>query len=177
MKNSKIFSICIGILFILFCFQQTIVAQTGTQTDVATQSVFVELGGCGLIATFNYDVRLSGNQPDGIGIRAGLGGLAIGDFTAFTAPVNLNYLLGKNGKYFEVGAGVTYSSIGFFGEDDEEFSEVLGNLVFGYRSQPVDGGFTFRASLTPLFGTIDDGSGSDFYFIPYFGGISFGYAF
>ena len=82
-------------------------------------------------------------------------------------PIGLNYLLGKDGRhYFEIGAGATP----VFGNDgDGTFSNTFGHLLFGYRLQPIGGGFTFRAFLCPIFGDGD--------FIPYYVGISFGYKF
>jgi hypothetical protein len=46
---------------------------------------------------------------------------------------------------------------------------VLGTLNFGYRYQPVDGGFSFRAGVSPII-TSDQ-------FLPYWPYLSFGYSF
>jgi hypothetical protein len=130
-------------------------------------SVYFELGGPGL-ASFNFDTRFSAKE-DGIGGRIGFGGFRIEGSGALFIPVGLNYLLGKDSKnYFELGAGVTPVIISD-GTGDGEFTETFGHLLFGYRMQPVDGGFTFRAFINPIF----NGSG----FIPYYGGVSFGYKF
>src|SRR3546814_1152650 len=53
-----------------------------------------------------------------------------------------------------------------FRSDSDPFSGSFGHLHFGYRLQPVNGGFTFRAGMTPVFG--------DGYFIPYYFSLSFG---
>jgi hypothetical protein len=132
----------------------------------SAQSIFFELGGPGL-ASFNFDTRFS-NRNDGFGGRIGVGGLSIDGAGVVFMPVALNYLLGKdNRNYFELGVGATP----VFGSDggDSDFSETFGHLNFGYRLQPADGGFQFRAFMCPIFG--------DGFFIPYFGGVSFGYAF
>ncbi|MFN0275802.1 MAG: hypothetical protein ACKVPJ_08665 [Chitinophagales bacterium] len=165
------------VVFMMLLFSYTSsVAQT--EEKISTQSTYVELGGNGLIVSFNYDTRFSRTKPGGLGAKAGFGGLAIGDFKIFTVPLNLNYLLGKNGKYFEVGLGTVYTTAGFFQDEDSNVAQFLGTMIFGYRSQPVDGGFTFRAGLTPVFGNLKvEGEPDTFIFIPYFGGISFGYAF
>jgi len=135
----------------------------------AQQSVYVELGGPGL-ASFNFDTRF-GPKVDGFGGRIGFGGFSIDGDGAIFIPVGLNYLLGKDQKnYFELGAGVTpvfISSSSSSGGDN--FSSTFGHLLFGYRMQPPGGGFTFRAFVSPIFG--------DFGFLPYYGGVSFGYAF
>ena len=145
----------------------------------AAKSVYFELGGPGL-ASFNFDTRFSPKE-DGIGGRVGIGGFSIrSEFsngtttstehsTVIFIPLGLNYILGKDNKnYFEIGAGATpvITSSSF---NDENFSTTFGYILFGYRMQPQHGGFTFRAFICPVF--------SGFGFIPYYGGISFGYKF
>ncbi len=134
----------------------------------AAKSVFVELGGPGL-ASINFDTRF-GAREGGIGGRIGIGGFSVGGNGIFVFPVALNYLLGKDTKnYFEIGAGITPVIASGDEIGDGNFATTFGHLNFGYRLQPLDGGFTFRAFITPVFG-----SG---FFIPYWGGVSFGYKF
>ncbi|MBK5270250.1 MAG: hypothetical protein JJE22_04470 [Bacteroidia bacterium] len=150
-----------------------------TANSQAAKSIYFELGGPGL-ASINFDSRLSPKE-DGIGIRVGVGGFSLStqlsNGTTTTnehasvvfIPLGLNYLLGKDGKnYFEIGGGVSpvFASATF---SDENFSSTFGFVTFGYRMQPKAGGFTFRAFVCPIFG--------QFGFIPYYGGISFGYKF
>ena len=132
----------------------------------SAKSFYFELGGPGL-ASFNYDMRFSGKE-DGIGARIGIGGLSIDGEGAIFLPIGVNYLLGKDSRhYFEIGAGATP----VFANDgsDGNFSETFGHLLFGYRLQPLNGGFTFRAFINPIFG--------NGFFIPYYAGVSFGYKF
>ena len=133
------------------------------------QSVYVELGGPGL-ASFNYDTRFTHRQ-DGIGGRIGIGGFKIDDVTAVFIPVGVNYLIGKNNRdYFEIGAGATFVNVkDSYNSGDDAFRSTFGHLSFGYRLQPANGGFLFRAAIVPVFG---DGE-----FIPYYAGIAFGYKF
>ncbi len=141
------------------------------KAQTAAKSVYVELAGPG-IASINYDTRFSKTEG-GLGGRIGVGYFAESGASLTTIPVGLNYLLGKDRKnYFEVGAGFTYLhahgddiSIG----DANSSSGSFGHLSFGYRLQPANGGFTFRAAVVPIFGKG--------YFIPYYFGISFGYKF
>ena len=135
-------------------------------TTLKAQSIYFELGGPGL-ASVNYDTRF-GKKEDGVGGRVGIGGFKIDDVSVVFLPVGVNYLLGKDNKnYFEIGAGVTpvIANDGAGGD----FSTTFGHLLFGYRMQPAVGGFTFRAFVCPVFG---EGG-----FIPYYGGLSFGYKF
>lgn len=136
------------------------------------KSVYVELGGPGL-ASFNFDTRFS-NAEDGLGGRIGVGGFKVDDVGAVFFPLAVNYLLSKDQRhYFEIGAGGTLVSTTLDDEADEEdegpFSTSFGHLHFGYRLQPLDGGFTFRAGVTPIFGNGN--------FIPYYFSLSFGYKF
>lgn len=139
----------------------------------AAKAVFVEVGGAG-VASFNYDMRFT-NRNDGLGGRIGVGGFRIDDVSAVFVPVDLNYLLGKNNRdYFEIGAGATFVNMkdryrynGY--NDDDIFHGTFGHLSFGYRLQPANGGFMFRASIVPIFG--------NGFFVPYYAGISFGYKF
>lgn len=136
-------------------------------TTSFAQSVYAELGGPGL-ASLNFDTRFS-KTNGGFGGRIGVGGFSIDGSGLIFLPVGLNYLIGKdNLNYFEIGAGVTP----VFGTGDissSDFSTTFGHVILGYRKQPQDGGFTFRAFVCPVFG-----SGA---FIPYYGGVSFGYKF
>lgn len=141
----------------------------------SAKSVFFEIAGPGL-ASINYDMRFN-KKEDGLGFRAGVGGFSLNDnmvdvrYTVVLVPVGLNYLLGKDGKnYFEVGAGITgvFTSEKYT-NDKATFNTTFGHLNFGYRLQPKNGGFTFRAAINPIFS-----SGG---FLPYYAGISFGYKF
>ena len=145
------------------------ILSTQLASSQAAKSVYFEIGGPGL-ASFNFDTRF-GNREDGFGGRIGVGGFSIdGDGVVFF-PIGLSYLLGKDGKnYFELGGGVTpLIASGNFTDDGSTFSTTFGHLLFGYRMQPRNGGFTFRAFISPIF--------ASFGFIPYYGGVSFGYKF
>jgi len=152
-------------IFTLVIFCMIVFASQGQ----AVKTVFFELGGPGL-ASFNFDTRF-GPRPDGFGGRVGVGGFYIDNEGVIFFPVSVNYLIGKDSKnYFEIGGGVTpMVASESFSSGDGNFTTTFGHLLFGYRLQPPDGGFTFRAFISPVFG--------DGFFIPYYGGVSFGYAF
>jgi hypothetical protein len=139
-----------------------------------SRAVYVELLGNGLGYSFNYDQRFK-NRLDGLGFKAGASYFALAGASAATFPVGVNYLLGKRGKYFELGLGATYlfaadRSNNFSPVNNQAFADgITGNMILGYRSEPEDGGFLFRASITPFFG--------NGIFWPLFAGVSFGYAF
>lgn len=133
----------------------------------SNHSVYAELLGNGLIFSFNYDTRFA-NKPDGLGGRIGLGFVGKGDDGAVLVPFQLNWLLGKNGRYFEMGIGATYlgGTADFFDEDIDHF---VGTMTFGYRRQPLDGGFMWKAAITPVL--------ADGFFWPYYVGFGLGYSF
>ncbi|MEO6682713.1 MAG: hypothetical protein ABIN48_07780 [Ginsengibacter sp.] len=153
------------IFSLLFCFNLS--AQHA-------ETVYVELGGPGLISA-NFDMRFS-KQNTGLGGRIGIGGFSLnndydGRVSLLTIPVGLNYLLGKDGKnFFELGAGFTYLNVGSrYDSENSTLQASFGNLTFGYRLAPANGGFVFKAQITPVF--------NKYGFMPYYGGIGFGYKF
>lgn len=143
------------------------------QETARAQNVFVELGGQGLLFSANYDTRF-GNRRDGLGGRVGVGYIAADGTSLATFPLSLNYLLGKGRNFFEIGLGATFASaksddLWFNDDESSSGSATIGTMSFGYRLQPVDSGFSFRAGITPIF-TKD-------FFVPYFAGLSLGYTF
>lgn len=155
------------LLVCMCCITSVSFAQT------AAKSLYFELGGAGL-ATVNYDMRFQ-KKNDGFGFKVGFGGFKIAESNALLVPVGINYLIGKdNRNYFEVGLGLTIVTVNerYYNNGEttrDRFSSTFGHAFFGYRLQPKDGGFLFRAGLTPVF----DG----YSFIPYWAGVSFGYKF
>lgn len=156
-------------LVLLFLLSGTTFAQTN---DNRAQSVYIEVLGAGGTFSLNYDTRFQ-NTQDGLGGRAGISFIASEGSSIFSVPVMLNYLLGNGNSYFEVGLGATYISFNADDEGDEvlfvDDSSIYGTMVFGYRYQPRDGGFLFRAGFAPIFNADN--------FIPYWPYLSFGYSF
>ena len=158
--------LCLFTAALLLC-TAAVHAQTA---PTAAKSIFVEIGGPG-VASFNYDTRFT-KRNDGIGGRIGIGGFKIADVRAIFVPAGVNYLLGKdNRNFFELGAGVTFVSIKdrYVYDDNDVFDGTFGHLSFGYRLQPANGGFMFRAAVVPVFG--------HGVLLPYYAGVAFGYKF
>ena len=78
------------------------------QPVVPTRSVFVELGGSGLAYSFNYDFRFDKTRIDSWGMRVGAGAFANEGGSFYSLPVMANRLYGKDGRYFELGLGMTF---------------------------------------------------------------------
>lgn len=142
-------------------------ARVSAQT--AAKSVYAEIGGPGL-ASINFDTRFQ-KREDGFGGRIGIGGFSVDGSSVLFVPIGINYLTSKDSKnYFELGAGVSIiSASGDFTDNGSTFRSTFGHLWMGYRLQPKEGGFIFRAGICPIFG--------NGFFIPYYAGLSFGYKF
>jgi hypothetical protein len=189
MKSVQLSLIALICLFYFSATAQKISQADSIQNSYVTKQAktfFFELLGPGAVYSVNYDIRFNKRQ-DGWGGRAGISYYADDSEHIFTVPVVINYLAGKRGKYFEVGAGITYYNANtgdvFFSEQyNVDYSNggtvyykrsnqngVLGTLNFGYRYQPIDGGFSFRGGVSPIF--------SSSQFTPFWPYISFGYAF
>lgn len=190
-----------GLILFSLCFANLLYAQTiiSTKKDSVAlrtdpdatqraQSVYFEIFGNGSAYSLNYDTRFN-NRPDGLGGRVGLSYFLNENENFFSAPIVLNYLAGKRGKYFEAGAGLTFYSGNvrpmFYTDSDYDYADdqsngidnlnkkqtkqVFGTLIFGYRSQPTTGGFMFRAGISPVI--------AKQLFIPWWPYASFGYKF
>ncbi len=160
-------------IFALFLFLNSNTTNAQEFQRTRSQSVYLEVMGNGLTYSLNYDTRF-GKSLKGLGGRAGIGYMGIDGYTLTTVPIIVNYLFGRDKHYFEVGAGATLlaaSADSNFGPIDskEKGSTFIGTMSFGYRLEPQEGGFLFRAGITPIF---DRSS-----FFPFWPQVSFGYAF
>jgi hypothetical protein len=115
-------------------------------TDRPPQSVFLELGGPALILSANYDRRFE-KRTDGFGFRAGFSTFKVEDLGVGIFTFGINHLVGNNkkGRFFE--SGINYTLATAKNAETGGFS----SLTIGYRNQPVQGGFCFRAGLNPIF--------------------------
>ncbi len=157
-------------------FSIIIILLVAVCTDCYAQakSVYFELGGPGFVS-INYDMRFQKSEA-GFGGRVGVGGFSItdedGGISALFLPIGVTWLLGKDERnYFEIGGGVTPVFVNRASDSTRlrDFTTTFGHLHFGYRLQPKNGGFLFRAGLVPVFGKNG--------FLPYYFGLSFGYKF
>ena len=148
------------------------------QTNKSAKSIYLEAGGAGLSYSFNYDFRLKGES--GLGFRAGVSYVSReDDIKMYSVPWQVNYLMGKQTNFFELGVGVTYFYLDdylYYGNSGEsEFllpvktkGDAMFTMTFGFRHQPKQG-IMYRLAITP----IANRSG----FWPAFAGLSFGYSF
>lgn len=144
-----------GLLFCFFGFALVSSNAQGVEkkmgTSASASQLYFEAGGSGIIYTLNFDSRFSKTE-NGLGLRIGIGGAGSAGSGYVAVPAQINYLLGENGKYLELGGGVTYVS-----ENDDFFfdnnSSVVGSAVIGFRSQSfAKKGLTWRIAFTPFIG-------------------------
>ncbi|SFT53756.1 hypothetical protein SAMN04489724_1210 [Algoriphagus locisalis] len=181
---------------LLFMVSIQFVQAQETEAKLATQSIYMELGGPGLPYSFNYDFRFDKTRMDSWGMRVGFGGYAVDGDSFFSLPVMVNKLYGKGNHFFEMGFGATflafktsyynYQSCYYDGNgnyvcntysdsgtsfilDIDSSPSIMGVMNFGYRRMPTDGGFMWKVNLNPIF----NNNG----FWPLFAGIGLGYAF
>jgi len=148
----------------------------------ARNAVFVELLGNGGVYSVNYERLLTKK----LGLRVGYArwngplffdGSPPDRYT--TVPVTMSYLLGPEERKLELGGGVTFGRgiLDHSNRDRREYSFRSLTAIVGYRSHPREGGYLFRAGLTPFY-SFDEGE--EAYPDPGFfmsAGVSFGYLF
>jgi len=137
------------------------------QFDTHHKNIYVEFLGSHLLAGVNFDMRLNKGRMDGIGFRAGIGGLSATGFSQnteitlglVTFPLEFNHLVGKKRSSFVTGVGLlpiyaTFSATGQLTDYEfvrgEGFSLVGGFLTMGYRFQPKKTGVMFQFNWNPL---------------------------
>ena len=78
-----------------------------SQKTFARNQVYLELGGCGITYTLNYERLVTEN----FALRGGIGvtpGWVFFDGTIFTIPITGSYLIGEGSSKLELGLGATY---------------------------------------------------------------------
>lgn len=151
-------------------FMAALLFQVKAQTETPApynKAIFVEALGNGMGISANYDMRVKRGVQDGLGFRAGIGGLSINgtdengqslDASILTFPLAVNYLIGKRRSAFEAGLGITplYATAAIYDANNAGITDAKGwgasgFVNLGYRFQPLKNGFVFRIDWTPAF--------------------------
>ncbi len=127
------------------------------------KNIYVELLGSSIGAGLHFDMRLNKGRMDGIGFRAGIGGINIAasdennvaKVGLITFPIEFNHLIGKRRSSFITGVGLlpAYASASIQGDRNAKgkgFGLAGGFLDIGYRFQPKKTGFMFQINWNPL---------------------------
>lgn len=168
-------------LYVLICILLMTGRGFAAEGTVAPLSIFFELFGNGGAYSVNADYRIREDCSVRLGVvtwsTSGFFG-ANNHLTAF--PLMANYLYGSGNNWLELGGGVLYGHYkarSDFGEvlDDYNFTTLTGTL--SYRYQRPQGGYFFKAGLTPLYplGNKDKKYPGDG-FLPWMG-VAWGYSF
>ena len=155
-----ILSIGFGSLLSFEAHAQEALSKRKSSGDFARNSIFLELGGNGLIYSLNYDHKFFDHASARIGGMY-LGGSADdpnsidGRVSVFFVPITANYLVGNGNSRLEIGGGLVIAGGSVDATiDNETIDDVGSGAAFtgtiGYRLQPRDGGFLFRVGFTPL---------------------------
>jgi hypothetical protein len=166
----------LALVFLLSIF--VVAADARAQSDSpsltgARQAAYFELGGSAVVPSINYERRLRGDWHGRVGFSVVTGETSEDTETTFVVPLTVSSVNRPEANHhLELGGGftlVTGDSQDFWEtvDDDEQVSNVFLTGIAGYRYQRPQGGFQFRAVLTPIIGS---GVAA-----PWFG-VSFGYA-
>jgi len=159
------------VLIILLMLPTCKLAGQEKQESARQKSIFVEFLGSGLsIATGNFDIRFNKGNPEGLGMRVGIGGGAISEdpligegstkTKMFSIPLEVNYILGKKNFALEAGCSLTYVSItedstfklfGDYTTSHESENVIVSYVPIGFRLKPKVNGFMLKFNLGPLF--------------------------
>lgn len=156
----------LSVAFLMVVLLPQVQAQSETAAHY-NKAIFVEVLGDGIGISANYDMRFKKGVQDGLGFRAGIGGLNINgtdensqsaSVRILTVPLSINYLIGKRRSAFEAGLGVTplYANAAVYDVSGGGITDVngwgaSGFINLGYRFQPLKNGFVFRFDWTPAF--------------------------
>ena len=169
----------------IFLITATTLTFTSAINAQGNKSVFVELGGNGLVVSANFDSRFT-NSEKGFGFRVGIGlipAINAGDAdiffpstpSALTIPIGVNHLAGNAPHYFESGLGLTYVHVSgtvsskFWGYSEDVTGSAVGFVPsVGYRYAKEGKAFQGRIFLSPV---ISSGGAS------FWAGVSAGYKF
>jgi hypothetical protein len=162
----------LAIVFVLFILSDAVQAQS--EGPLPYRRIFAELGGAGLIYSFNYDFRFDQNKLESWGMRIGAGGYYRNDTDEFgtnggvlTIPIQFTRLLGSKRNFFEVGVGTTFIYSRF---TDNYYDYTPDGLTIRKRESRKDFDFILNSGDTPaLMGTLNLG----YRHIPTDGGFSF----
>ena len=152
------FALCFAVVALMAVGSRDLAAQN---ERTAHNTVFLELGGNGLIYSVSYERIL----PSDMSLRAGVGYLSMGasagtassNVTSLSIPVTASYLGIGGATKLELGGGVLFqrfsgaTSTGFGDEIEAGVFVPLATFITGLRLAPPGGGFYFKLAFTPIY--------------------------
>lgn len=150
-----------------------VLTAASAHAQLARNGAYFELGGSGIVGSFNYERRVAPQWYGRVGVITATESDSSDTNRVFVVPVTASWVSRPAANHhLEIGGGVTFlggDRQGLFedaGGDNGKFSTAVVSGILGYRYQKPGHGFQFRAAFTPL-----AGGG----FLPW-AGVSVGYA-
>lgn len=135
-------------LFAIICFCCFYPDAKSQELKTAKNSVYFEIFGNGGLYSINYERALLSNIYARIGFGTWTMEFMEGPETKMTTvPFLITCIKGKKRSNFEIGGGFLFGS-----QKESNTSNTVLDLTgfLGYRYQPTEKGFLFRAGLTPF---------------------------
>jgi hypothetical protein len=156
----------IKLKFILYIVLFSSVHLSAQNLNTVSNSVYLELGGNGLLGTINYEREIVSNFNIRLGLSAfpeAGGGYHSGSIDWTFGPlIMVNYIFRiskESSGGFALGTGILLIGA----------EKVYPSFLIGYRYSPIEGGITFQVAITPII-NIDHQLGL-------WGGVAIGYRF
>ena len=132
---------------LLIFFLSFIVVRSDCQSK---HTVYFEALGNGLIYSINYDYGFS-DDVVGWGLRLGVGYTPFSDSNFLTIPCMVNYVIGKERHFLEIGAGAVFFTGDAHFLGDYSYDDSFGaTMNISYRFQPSQGGLFFKGGVAPV---------------------------
>ena len=152
---------------ISFIFHSQEVKEIST---IKKNTIFLEAGGQSLFYSLNYDRLFRIHKKIQNSFECGFSILPHYKYLDFdyiiSTPISCNFLIGKSNNKLEIGIGLTAMFIGNYWTSNPDMHDSYSNHEInyyeentrsidfspklGYRFQKAEGGFFFRATLTPM---------------------------
>ncbi|MBL7993469.1 MAG: hypothetical protein JNN25_18670 [Candidatus Kapabacteria bacterium] len=167
-----VFLLCVGGLLAQTVLQDSVQVAQSTQANVqaertAKETVFLELLGNGFAYSLNYERFLSEQYAYRIGFST------LPPYYYFL-PLSASYFIGQNEHRLEMGGGGVLALLPRIQQNVSVIPAFFLVLRLGYRYQPLNGGFNFAVTFTPLW---DVGHNLWSPRVSPWGGISLGWSF
>lgn len=161
------------LLILLFLLPSNLVSQENSARNAA----YIEVFGLGGLYSINYERFITNDFTARIGYTSWMVNM-LGPKSR-RGPIFMgSYLVGQDNNRMEIGAGVEFASAkggSIFAREELQAQDYTMFLAtFGYRYQPSDGGFHFRAVFMPMI-WLNNSTSSSLTFGTF--GISFGVCF
>ena len=145
----------ISVLMIFSSFMLTQSNPLLAQNDPAKNAIYFEGLGVGGFYSINYERLINTNTSLSIGYSSWTITI-LGTDSFMGIPIIFHYFPGEQNSKLEFGIGLEFQQMkngGWFGGAGSNNSDVRFFCAFGYRYQPLNGGFQYRVVVYPFVGS------------------------